>query len=79
MAELAEEIFEAPVRSGLPTQIGGLQDVVMSPMFTTGVGLALFGSHQQHSRPATRFRIRDGSIFTRVRQRMRDWFYEDLE
>ena len=26
----------------------------------------------------TRFRIRDGSIFGRVKQRMRDWFYEDL-
>ena len=51
----------------------------MSPMFTTGVGLALFGSHQQDSQTGTRFRIRDGSIFSRVRQRMRSWFYEDLE
>ncbi len=79
LAELAEEIFEAPVRPGLPTQIGGLQDVVMSPMFTTGVGLTLFGSNQQHASPATRFRIRDGSIFGRVKQRMRDWFYSDFD
>ena len=79
IAELAEEIFEAPVRPGLPTQIGGLQDVVKSPMFTTGVGLALFGNNQRHARPATRFRIRDASIFGRVKQRMRDWFYNDFQ
>jgi cell division protein FtsA len=77
VAELAEEIFEAPVRPGLPGHIGGLQDVVRGPMYATGVGLALFGSAQARTRPTTRFRIRDDSIFGRVKQRMRDWFYEE--
>jgi cell division protein FtsA len=77
--DLAEEIFEGPVRSGIPSDIGGLQDVVRSPMFTTGVGLALFGASQGPSRRNTRFRIRDESIFSRVRQRMRDWFYGDVD
>ncbi len=77
MPELAEEIFEAPVRRGLPTHIGGLQDVVRSPMYATGVGLVLFGSGQQ--RRGSRFRIRDGSIFGRVKQRMRDWFYGEFD
>ena len=77
LPELAEEIFEAPVRPGTPSHIGGLQDVVRSPMYATGVGLALFGASQGRMRPATRFRIRDGSIFGRVKQRMRDWFYEE--
>ena len=72
--DLAEEIFEAPVRLGLPSHIGGLQDVVRGPMYTTGVGLTCYGANQD--RPATRFRIRDGSIFGRVKQRMRDWFYQ---
>jgi len=79
LADLAEEIFEAPVRSGTPSHIGGLQDVVRGPMFATGVGLALFGSNQMHGRPWTRFRIRDEGIFGRVKQRMRDWFYGDFE
>jgi cell division protein FtsA len=79
MIELAEEIFEAPVRPGTPTHIGGLQDVVRGPMYATGVGLALFGASQTRGHPATRFRIRDDSIFGRVKQRMRDWFYEDLD
>ncbi len=74
LLDLAEEIFEAPVRLGLPSHIGGLQDVVRGPMYTTGVGLTCYGANQD--RPATRFRIRDGSIFGRVKQRMRDWFYQ---
>jgi cell division protein FtsA len=78
LAELAEEIFEAPVRLGVPTNIGGLQDIVRNPMYATGVGLVLFGFSQ---RPefSNRFRIRDESIFGRVKQRMRDWFYTDFE
>jgi len=78
LLDLAEEIFESPVRCGIPSDIGGLQDVVRSPMFTTGVGLALFGAAQSGSRGQSRFRIRDESIFSRVRQRMRDWFYGDF-
>jgi cell division protein FtsA len=79
LQELAEEIFEAPVRQGIPIGIGGLQDVVRSPMYATGVGLALFGAAQSLAASHTRFRIRDESIFGRVKQRMRDWFYGDFE
>jgi cell division protein FtsA len=79
IAELAEEIFEAPVRQGLPTSIGGLQDVVRSPMYSTGVGLVIFGLNQERSVRGSRFRIRDESIFGRVKQRMRDWFYAEFD
>ena len=75
--ELAEEIFEGPVRLGMPTNVGGLQDVVRSPMYATGVGLVQYGFGQRPE-PASRFRIRDDSIFGRVKQRMRDWFYTDF-
>jgi cell division protein FtsA len=74
LLDLAEEIFEVPVRGGIPTHVGGLQDVVRAPMYATGVGLSLFGAAQD--RQQTRFRIRDESIFGRVKQRMRDWFYQ---
>ncbi|MBW2241448.1 MAG: cell division protein FtsA [Deltaproteobacteria bacterium] len=76
--DLAEEIFESPVRQGQPTHVGGLQDVVRSPMYATGVGLVLFG-HGCTGRHQSRFRIRDESIFRRVKQRMRDWFYGEFE
>ena len=74
LVDLAEEIFETPVRDGVPGHIGGLQDVVRGPMYATGVGLVLFGSAQD--RQNARFRIRDRSIFGRVKQRMRDWLYQ---
>lgn len=44
ITELAEQIFNAPVRRGFPRGIGGLTDVVNSPMYATGVGLVLYGS-----------------------------------
>jgi cell division protein FtsA len=78
IAELAEEIFEAPVRLGVPQNVGGLQDIVRNPMYATGVGLVLFGFSQRQEQ-TNRFRIRDDSIFGRVKQRMRDWFYTDFD
>jgi hypothetical protein len=39
----------------------------------------LFGASQARGRPNTRFRIRDGSIFGRVKQRMRDWFFGEFD
>jgi cell division protein FtsA len=79
ITELAEEIFESPVRLGAPANVGGLQDVVRDPMHATGVGLVLFGYSQAKGKSPSRFRIRDEGIFRRVKQRMRDWFYGDLE
>lgn len=44
MVELAEEVFIKPVRRGLPQGIGGLTDVVSSPIYSTAVGLVQFAS-----------------------------------
>jgi cell division protein FtsA len=43
MTQAAEAVFEMPVRLGLPAQISGLTDLVNTPMYATGVGLALIG------------------------------------
>jgi cell division protein FtsA len=72
--ELAEEIFELPVRRGVPRNVGGLTDRIQSPEFATSVGLSIWGS-KHHSKP--RFRIYDGSSFRKVRARMREWLYGD--
>lgn len=71
MTEIAEQIFNLPVRRGLPMEIGGLVDVVNSPIYATGVGLVLFGSKDKSK---NRFRIRDENIFAKVTKRMKDWF-----
>ncbi|HEY6195450.1 MAG TPA: cell division protein FtsA [Candidatus Eisenbacteria bacterium] len=40
-AELAEQVFEMPVRLGLPRGLGGLSANVCDPRYATGVGLVL--------------------------------------
>jgi len=49
--ELADEIFELPVRIGRPQGVGGLMDVVNSPKFATGVGLILYGHRYREEQP----------------------------
>jgi cell division protein FtsA len=44
--ELAEQIYDMPVRKGSPTDVGGLSDVVKSPAYATGVGLIVYGSRR---------------------------------
>lgn len=44
--ELTERIFNMPVRRGYPIGIGGLTDIVNSPIYATGVGLVIHGSRR---------------------------------
>ncbi len=46
MDDLAEEVLGMPVRRGTPIDVGGLVDVVRSPVFATGAGLVLWGAKQ---------------------------------
>lgn len=70
MPELAEFIFELPVKRGLPFGIGGLRDVVNSPKFATGVGLLKYGAQNMQK---SRFPIREKNIYDKVRGSMRSW------
>ena len=71
VVELAEEIFHMPVRVGIPQYISGLSDVVKNPIYSTGVGLLLFGQKQvQNAIPGVSF---DSSV-KGIWQRMRNWF-----
>ena len=71
--ELAEQIFNLPVRRGTPIGIGGLVDLVASPMYATGVGLVLYGSRNKGQ---SRFKVGEGNIFSKVTHRMREWIGE---
>jgi len=71
--EMAEQVFGMPVRLGVPAHVGGLIDVVSSPIYATGVGLVLYGVKRQDK---NFFRIRDDNLFHKVRTRMVDWFSE---
>jgi cell division protein FtsA len=71
VVELAEEIFHMPVRLGLPQYISGLVDVVRNPIYSTGVGLLLFGYQNRALREAE---ARMGSGFNSILKRMKSWF-----
>ena len=75
MPELAEQIFNLPVRRGVPQNIGGLVDVVNSPVYATGVGLVVYGSKNQGIREFPTVQS-DDNVFRRVTRRMKEWFGE---
>ena len=72
--EIVEQVFNMPARVGYPDNIGGLKEIVNSPMYATAVGLVLYGANSQQSEK--RFRIRDTNIFNRIVSRMKRWFTE---
>jgi len=71
MPDAAEKVMELPARRGLPANIGGLVDVVNSPMYATGVGLVLFGAQEMRSGKVRR--ISGSNVFSRVMGRMKEW------
>lgn len=73
MPELAEQVFDFPVRRGFPRGIGGLVDVVKSPMFATGVGLVISGCRNTQE---SRGKVRDEGIYRKMKEKMKNWFVE---
>ena len=71
MVELAEETFDGlPVRIGKPYGVGGLVDVVSSPIYATGVGLLLYGQRYRQQSPRKHSSQMQKGLF----QRLRRWF-----
>jgi cell division protein FtsA len=75
MPELAEQVFNLPVRRGAPVGVGGLVDLVSSPIYATGVGLVLYGS-QHREQSQSRFKVGEGNLFSKVTHRMKEWIGE---
>jgi cell division protein FtsA len=73
ITELAEQIFNMPVRRGRPIGFGGLTDVVNSPMYATGVGLILYGSRRLSKENLT---TKGGSLIGDVFKKIKKWFLE---
>jgi cell division protein FtsA len=71
MPEIAEQIFDLPIRRGWPIGVGGLSDHVSSPTFATPVGLLLYAhrNREQTNR-------KPGGPFERVAVRLRSIFKE---
>lgn len=75
MVGLAEGVFRAPVRLGVPLHLHGLVDVVASPMYATAVGLVLHGLKRHTSLDAgDRESVRRSLL--RARERVAGWLRE---
>jgi cell division protein FtsA len=59
IVEIAETIFEGPVRRGVPSGVGGLVDVISRPEWATATGLLLYGNRNKPTR-------RRGTGITRI-------------
>ena len=43
ISQLGEEIFQVPVRVGKPKGLVGLTDILKNPVYSTSIGLILYG------------------------------------
>ncbi|MDD5476205.1 MAG: cell division protein FtsA, partial [Syntrophales bacterium] len=59
------------VRIGYPIGVGGISDVVKSPLYATGVGLVVHGAKD---RSPVRFKKGDINIIRKTVARMKRWF-----
>jgi cell division protein FtsA len=67
--ELAERVFNLPVRRGLPNNLKGMPEELMKPMYTTSAGLLLYQAGSRGlGNGAARFRK-----FGKLRSRLSDW------
>jgi len=71
MPELAEQVFDLPVRRGIPMGITGLTEAACDPRFATGVGLAIH-AHMLGVRP----RAAERGVFSRISFGLRRWIEE---
>ena len=70
--EVAERVFDLPVRRGIPEVGGSLGESLKSPVYATGVGLVLWGLAQQASGVGTV--AADRGLMSRLGRRLSGWF-----
>lgn len=74
IVEMAQDVFGVPVRIGTPRGVTGLVEVLNSPIYSTGVGLAQYGLQFRERGKESKFKGRN--IFAKVINRMTDWVGE---
>ncbi len=74
--ELAESVFNLPVRVGRPIGVTGLKDAVDNPMYATGVGLVIYGfnnSKEDNLNISRNSTFKDDSMFSLILSKMKSW------
>ncbi len=73
--DLAEKVFEMPVKIGIPSGFGGLTEAAKSPMHSTGIGLCMHAVENTKKRP-TRKSLSGDDTFKKIFDRMKSWVSE---
>jgi len=76
LPELAEQVFDMPVRIGLPKGVTGLTDAVNNPMFATGTGLVIYGYRNRSKKGM--LDISEANLFDVILKKMKSWFKDFL-
>ncbi len=77
MEELAEKVFDdIPVRIGIPSNMGGLTDIIENPMYATGVGLVKYGIERSSFDGLPASNSSDRQIFKAIIEKMKRWVGE---
>ncbi len=75
MTDVAEQVFDLPVRTGVPQGADGLVEPASGPQHATAIGLALFGARNQNAQSRTQMPVGAGLI-GRMGGRVKAWFSE---
>ena len=75
MTEVAEQIFDMPVRQGLPRAASGLGESISGPQHAAGIGLALHGARNREPRRRIPLNLPGGTL-GRMGGRVRAWLSE---
>ncbi|TES92697.1 MAG: cell division protein FtsA [Candidatus Cloacimonadota bacterium] len=71
IAQLAERIFDLPVKVGIPKGIIGLTDAISDPIYASSIGLIVYGDKH---REETGFFERKAGFFDRIIKKIVNWF-----
>ncbi|GMT47066.1 MAG: cell division protein FtsA [bacterium] len=64
---MAEAMLGLPIRVGMPINVGGVKNIVSDPMYSTGVGLLVYGSGTEVPP------INYGDLFGNILKKMKGW------
>lgn len=69
--ELAEQVFQLPVRVGTPIGFEGVEEVLTGPSYAAALGLTRRGLDSSDALPPL---VDGGHVFARMGRRVADWF-----
>jgi cell division protein FtsA len=73
IVDTAERILNLPVRVGYPNSVGGLSEIVKSPIYATAVGLLLYGRNHESD---SNYKNGNKNRLAKITRGIKNWFEE---